>query len=623
MLKNPKTLWLILAAVLITIFESLALSSLKLDRTEGIAIYGLVILIIGYQTIWKGVKAAVFFDFSSIQLLMLIAVSGAFYLGEYEEAAVVIILFSLAERLEFYGMAKSQSALERLSEQIPKYAYLKGMDEPIDVEQVSVGDLIVVKPHHLIPLDGEVIKGQAFVDEATITGEPIAKDKRPGDAVFAGTLNKQGVLEVKVNKTSLDSTLAKIKEQTLDALQNKAKTQTMIEAFATYYTPGILGLAIVWTVFSWLGGAPFDAGFRQALVLLVISCPCALVISTPICFYSAISNASAAGILIKGGKYLEAMGRLKAVAFDKTRTITRGEPIVTDIISYGNHTQEDLLRCAAGIELFSEHPIGKSVVDVAKQKKLAPHDVENFESIVGKGAKADCLVCYNKHHWIGKLEFILEEHSVAQPIIDKVEAFQKEGKTVIVISTQREIEGLIAIMDEIRSGSRKVIASLKKMGIKSMMLTGDHTIVARAVGGKVGIQRIKAQLLPDDKVKEVRKLAHRFGVVAMVGDGVNDAPALASAHVGISMTALSGDLATETASIVILNHQLKMLPYLVRLGRKTLGYIRFNTIFAVSTKFFFVALALLGLASISMAILADVGVTLFVIFNSLRLLKFQ
>ncbi len=623
MLKDMKIVWLIIAAVLVTLFEFLSLAGIKLEKREAIIVFGTIILIIGYATIWRGIKALIKLNISNINLLMIIAVAGAFYIGHYEEAAVVIVLFSLAERLEDYGIAKSKSALDTLMEQIPKYAYLKGMDEPVDVDKVKVNDVIRIKPHHLIPLDGEVLWGESFVDESTITGEPIPQDKRLGDSVFAGTFNKQGVLEVKVTKIAADSTLAKIRNLTFNAIKNKAKTQKFIEQFSTYYTPTIIGLAIFWTLASWANGKPFEIGFIQALALLVISCPCALVISTPISIYSAIGNASAAGILIKGGVFLEAMGRLKAIAFDKTRTLTHGKPIVTDVIPFGNTTRDELLSCAAGVELFSEHPLAQSVVEAAKKAKLNLHKVEKFESVVGKGAKADCLICYDKHHCIGKLEFILEEHTVPQEALDKIEALQQQGKTVIVVSTHKEVEGLIALQDEIRKESSKVISTLKKMGITSVMLTGDHSITARAVATKIGIKTVKSEQLPQDKAKEVLEMVKKHKIVGMVGDGVNDAPALASANVGISMTTLGSDTALEASSIIILNNHLTMIPYLVRLGRAALAMIQFNTIFAIGIKLLFITLALLGSSNIAMAIFADVGVTVFVVLNSLRLLKFK
>ncbi len=624
MLADPKLRWLIVSALLVTVFEILSLIGFRLEPHEAIPVFGVIILGIGYQVIWDGLNALFRLKFSSINLLMLVAVAGAFYIGEYEEAAVVIVLFALAERLEHVGISKSKSALDRLVEGMPKYAQIKGMDEPIDVSQVNVGDIIVVKPHSLVPLDGKVVGGVSFVDESTITGEPIPSDKRNGDEVFAGTMNKKGVLEVRVTKATGNSTVDKIREMTFSAIKHKSQTQQFIELFSSYYTPAILVLAFLVTFLPPLFGIrELEESFKQALTLLVISCPCALVISTPIAIYSAIGNASSAGILIKGGRYLEAMGQLKAIAFDKTRTLTYGRPIVTDVVPFNGHSREDLLSCAAGVELFSEHPLAQSIVDAAKKEGLTPHKVEEFESVVGKGAKAECLVCPDRHHCIGKLEFILEEHHVSNEVKAELSRLQSEGKTVIIVSSDKEVEGIIAIEDEVRSEAASVIKSLNSHDIKSVMLTGDHKLTAKAVGKLVGIKDCKSELLPQDKAAEVSALAKKYTIVGMVGDGVNDAPALASASVGISMTSLGSDSAIEAANIVILNDHLKMIPYLVRLGKETLNLIRFNTMFALVLKLLFVALAVFGLSNLALAIFADVGVTLIVILNSLRLLSFE
>lgn len=623
MLRDSKLRWLIFTGLLVAIFEGFSLFGFRLEPYEAIPVFGAIIIAIGYQVIFDGIKALFRLNFGSINLLMLVAVIGAFYIGEYEEAAVVIVLFSLAERLEHVGISKSKSSLDRLVEEMPNYAQIKGMDEPIDVGQVDLGDVIVVKPHQLIPFDGEVISGDSFVDESTITGEPIPSDKGIGDEVFAGTMNRQGVLEVRVTRKSGTSTIDKIREMTFNAIKHKAKTQQFIEQFSSYYTPIILLLAFAWTLIPpFLGIREFEESFKQALTLLVISCPCALVISTPISIFSAIGNASAAGVLIKGGRYLEAIGQIKAVAFDKTRTLTYGNPIVTDVIPFNGSTREGLLSCAAGVEIFSEHPLANSIVKAAKKEGLTPHQVENFESVVGKGAKAKCLVCRDSHHSIGKLDFILEDHSVSDEIIAKLEELQKEGKTVIVVSSGRHVEGLIAIEDEVRGDASGVVKNLNKQGIKTVMLTGDNKVTAVAVAKSVGIKSVKSEMLPQAKAKEIARLMEKYEIVAMVGDGVNDAPALALSSVGISMSTLGSDTAIEAASIVILNDHLTMIPYLIRLGKETLSMIRFNTTLAVVVKLFFVALALIGLSNLVLAIFADVGVTILVVLNSLRLMKF-
>ncbi len=476
----------------------------------------------------------------------------------------------------------------------------------------------------MIAMDAEVVTGASSVDESTITGEPLPKDKHVGDSVFAGTLNMQGYLEAKVTKLAQDSTLSTIINTTFAATKTKAETQRFIETFSGYYTPAIILIAVLLTtVPTLLFGAPFEPWFREALTLLVIACPCALVISTPISIYGAIGNASAKGALVKGGKYIEAIGRVKAVAMDKTRTLTYGKPKVTDVLPFGETTREHLLACAAGIESYSEHPLAQAIVSAANMENLVIHNVANFQAVLGKGAKADCVVCYDKHHCIGKLPFISEEHEVQDEIISRVEALQKAGKTSVVISSHDAVEGIIALTDEIKPESKQAVAELRELGVVTVMLTGDNHAPAEAVAAMVGITEVKAEMLPEDKAVAIRELTAKYGVVAMVGDGVNDAPALALSSVGVAMGAAGSDTAIEAASIAILNDRLELIPYLVRLGRKTISTIKINTTLAVATKLVFIVLAILGISSLALAILADVGVTVLVILNSLRLLNFK
>lgn len=622
MFSDPKFIWLLATCILIGTLEFLSLAGIRLPPGIDIPFFLLIILGIGYKTLWHGFQALITLNFKSINALMLIAVFGAFYLGKYEEAAVVIVLYTLAEKLEDIGIETSQSALGALIEKMPKFVTLKQGNRQVPIDEVKVTDVILIKPFSMIALDGKVVSGSSYVDESAITGEPIPKDKFVGDTVYAGTLNKNGFLEVEVTKTAQDTTFAKIKELTFQATKVKASTQKFIESFAQYYTPSVILLAFLWVVVpTVIFQQPFDPWLLKGLSLIVIACPCALVISTPIAIYSAIGNASTHGALIKGGRYLEAIGQITAIALDKTRTLTYGQPIVSDIIPFGKSTKEHLLACAAGIEVFSEHPLAQSIVEAAKQGKLTPHDAENFQSVVGKGAKADCLVCEDRHHCIGKLSFIVEEHHVPQPIVDEVDRLQKQGKTSLVIATHQEVEGIIALTDEIRPESKALIAGLKKLGIRPVMLTGDHLASAQFVAQEVGITEIKADLLPEDKASIIKELVNQHKSVAMVGDGVNDAPALALSNVGISIGSLGSDTALEAASIVILNDRLDIIPFLVRLGRKTISIIKFNTGLAISIKLIFIVLALFGMSNLALAIFADVGVTLIVILISLRLLK--
>jgi Zn2+/Cd2+-exporting ATPase len=623
---DAKFRWLVFSVAVVAVFEFLSLSGWHLPPRVGAPFFAVIILAVGWRTLLHGLKALTKLNFRSINLLMVIAVVGAFYLGQYEEAAVVIVLFALGERLEEFGIQTSKSALQALVDRTPKTATVKaeGGTKEIPVVEVAVGDVLIIKPSDMIALDAEVTSGSSSVDESTITGEPLPKDKHAGDPVFAGTLNLQGYLEARVTKLSADTTLAKIINTTFAATKTKAETQKFIERFSAYYTPTIiliaLLLAVVPTVFF---GRPFEPWLREALTLLVIACPCALVISTPISIYAAIGNASARGALVKGGKYIEAVGRVRAVALDKTRTLTYGRPKVTDVLPFGEATREHLLACAAGIEGYSEHPLAQSIVEAARAENVTPHGAENFEAVLGKGVKADCVVCYDKHHCIGKLPFITEEHQAQAEVVARVDALQREGKTSIVVSNEREVEGIIAVTDELKPESRAAVAELTRLGIETVMLTGDNHAPARAVADQVGIREVKAEMLPEDKAEAIRELMAKYGTVAMVGDGVNDAPALALASVGIAMGAAGSDTAIEAASIAVLNDRLELIPYLIRLGRRTVTTIKLNTALAIATKLLFVVLAIAGMSSLALAIFADVGVTVIVILNSLRLLRFE
>jgi Zn2+/Cd2+-exporting ATPase len=626
--QDRKFLWLVASVALVAVFEFLSLmgEGYKLRRDIALPFFAALILAVGWRTLWNGLKALSKLNFRSINLLMTIAVIGAFYLGEYEEAAVVIVLFALGERLESFGIQSSKSALQALVDRTPKTALVRreNIEWELKLEEINVGDRLIIKPSDMIALDAEVITGASSVDESTITGEPLPKDKHAGDKIFAGTLNMQGYLEAKVLKTAKDTTLAKIIETTFAATKTKAETQKFIETFASYYTPSIIVIAaLLVTVPTLFFNQPFNPWFEQAITILVIACPCALVISTPISIYAAIGNASKRGALVKGGKYIEAIGQIKAVAMDKTRTLTYGKPKVTDVLPFNDVTREHLLACAAGIESYSEHPLATAIVAAANEEKIDIHAVENFQAVMGKGAKADCVVCYDKHHCIGKLPFITEEHQVQKEVVSRVEALQKEGKTSVVISSHDGVEGVIALTDEIKTESKQAVAELRELGVEVVMMTGDNHAPAEAVAKEVGIREVKAEMLPEHKADGIKQLLEKYGATAMVGDGVNDAPALALSSVGVAMGAAGSDTAIEAASIAILNDRLELIPYLVRLGRRAIQTIKINTTAAIATKLVFVILAIFGLSSLALAIFADVGVTVLVILNSLRLLNFK
>ncbi len=623
--SDRKFQWLVVSVAVVAVFEVVALLGWHLPPLIAFPFFAAIILAIGWRVILKGLQALSRLNFQSINLLMLIAVVGAFYLGQYEEAAVVIVLFALGERLETYGIETSKSSLQSLIERTPKTATVKREEDTfeLDLVKIKVNDVLVVRPSEMIAMDAIVVGGNSSVDESTITGEPIPQDKHKGDRLFAGTLNMQGYLEARVTKLSKDSTLSKIIETTFQATKTKARTQKFIESFSGFYTPAVILIAgLLVAVPTLLFGKPFEPWFLEALTLLVIACPCALVISTPISIYSAVGNASKRGVLIKGGKYIEALGQIKALAMDKTRTLTYGKPYVTDVIPFGDRTREHLLACAGGIETYSEHPFAQAITSAARAENLDLHSAENFKSVLGKGVSADCVVCYDKHHCIGKLHFITEEHFVRDEIVKQVESLQNSGRTSIVVSSNSEVEGIIALADEVKEESEATVKALRNLGIELIMLTGDNHAPAQLIAKQVGIERVKTALLPENKAAAIRELIEEFGAVGMVGDGVNDAPALATSTVGISMGAAGSDTAIEASNIAILNDRLELIPYLIALGRKTIATIRFNTILAVTVKVVFVILAVLGMSHLALAILADVGVTILVILISLRLLRF-
>jgi Cd2+/Zn2+-exporting ATPase len=423
-------------------------------------------------------------------------------------------------------------------------------------------------------------------------------------------------------KTAQNSTLAKIRDMIYDSKAKQASTQQFIETFSSYYTPTIIFLALgIMLIPPLFFHAEFIPWFLSALTLLVIACPCALVISTPISIYSAIGKASSMGALIKGGKHLEALGDLEVLAFDKTRTLTTGRPHVTDVVPLGDMDKKELLSCAAGIASYSEHPVSVGVVNAAKDQKYDPHPITNYQSLTGKGAKADCLVCQDSHHCMGKLKFILEEHNVPQEVFDLVDKLQTEGKTVIIVCTHERVEGVIALEDELKSNSKELITEIISRGIEPIILTGDAPGPTKKIAHTLGISNYKTELLPEDKSKVIDDLVNAKKIVGMVGDGVNDAPALARAQAGISMSALGSDTAIDAASIVLLGDNISLIPKLIDLGRRTVKIIKMNTAGAIAIKLIFVSLALVGMGNLVMAIFADVGVTVLVVLNSLRLMK--
>lgn len=595
------------------------LSFLPVPTAVVTAIYYLAIFSGGIYVIkgaWRGIAKQ---KFLNIDALVVIASIGAIYLNELPEAAAVIFFFSLAEAFEEYGVDRSRRALQALIHKSPQTATLLD-GTTLAVADVKVGQVVSVRPGELIPLDGKVTKGISAVNEATITGEAIPKDKREGDNVFAGTLNENGYLEIEVTKESKNSTFSKIVSLIEQAQKAKAPTQEFIDSFAKYYTPSVVAIAAMIGIGApLLTGDPFTVWLERAITLLVIACPCALVISTPVAITSAIGGASKRGVLIKGGKYLEELKKIRAIAFDKTGTLTLGEPYISDVIAFEGFTEAQVLEDAAGLEQFSSHPLAKSITEYAKKKGVSPHHMQNYENIAGKGGKATCIVCDDKAHYVGNLK-LMDMHGVSvKEIVATVEGFEKDGKTVVLVSEGDKVMGAIAITDKIKDGAKETIKRIDELGVKTVMLTGDNQHTASYVAKELGITEAYGSLLPDEKVKKIQMLRDTYGSVAMVGDGVNDAPSLALANVGIAMGAKGSDVAIETANVALMNDNISNIPQVVELGQKALRVVKQNVTAALVAKVAFVVLAVFGISNLGIAIAADTGVAILVILNGLRL----
>jgi len=559
-----------------------------------------------------------------IDFLMTIAVIGAIIIGEWSEAAVVIFLFSFANLLESRSMAKARSAIQSLMELSPATACVirNGKEEEVSLKTVHIGETIIVKPGSKIPLDGTIVGGSSSVDQSPITGESIPVEKEAGDTVYAGTINQFGALEINVTKNADDTTLSHIIKLVKEAQSKKAKSQSFIEKFAKFYTPTVVAIAVlVAFIPPLLFELTFSEWFYKALVLLVISCPCALVISTPVTIVSGLANAARNGILIKGGRFLEHIGMAEVIVFDKTGTLTKGKLEVTNIISTNKLSEKEILELAASIECRSEHPLAQAIVQKAIQHSIELTNSYDVTSIAGKGVSARLN---GSTYYIGNHR-MFEENSLCNPEVDKqLELLEKEGKTTIFVGDDKETLGIIAFSDQIRSESRDTIRKFKNLGItKTVMVTGDNHITAKTIAEQISIDEYYAELLPEDKLETIKTLQKKYQHTVMVGDGINDAPALAQASIGVAMGSIGTDAALETADIALMSDNLLKLPYLIRLSRKGVRIIKENIFLAISLKFVFLVLAFAGVATLWMAVMADMGASLLVIFNGMRALRLK
>lgn len=591
------------------------------ESIQTILTFGVSILIGGYSLIKVGLLNLTKLQFD-MKTLMTIAVIGAAIIGEWGEGAVVVFLFAISEALESYSMDKARQSIRTLMDIAPNTAIIRrGKNEyEIAVEDIQIGDVMILKPGQKVAMDGEVIHGQSSINQASITGESVPVLKTIGDEVFAGTLNEEGSLEVRVTKRVEDTTISKIIHLVEEAQAEKAPSQQFVDKFAKYYTPAILLISFLVALFPplFLGGE-WNEWIYRGLAVLVVGCPCALVISTPVAIVTAIGNAARNGVLIKGGIHLEETGRLKVVAFDKTGTLTKGTPEVTSVVSLSEMNNLEILQVSASIEKFSQHPLASAILKEAKKEQIELLPVVDFQSIIGKGAKA---TIGDQVIYIGSPNLFRESMSLSSSIEDQVKELQLDGKTVMLLGTEHEVKGFIAVADQVRESSFNVIKKLHKLGIqKTIMLTGDNQSTGSAIGRQLELTDVRAELMPHDKLSVIKSLREGHGKVAMIGDGVNDAPALASATVGIAMGGAGTDTALETADIALMADDLEKLPYTIALSRKTLNIIFQNVAFALGLKVLALLLIIPGWLTLWMAIFADMGATLIVVLNSLRLIR--
>jgi Zn2+/Cd2+-exporting ATPase len=555
-----------------------------------------------------------------INTLMIVAVAGALLIREWTEAAAVVCLFAVAQWLEVRTMERARQAIRALIDLSPREARVRrdGVDSQVLVENIRVGDEILVRPGDKIPLDGTILGGHSDVNEAPLTGESLPADKGPGDAVFAGSINGHGALDIRVTRLVRDTRLAQIIHLVEMAQASRAPIQSFVDRFARVYTPAVLALAVLVALVPPMTGADAATWVYRALVLLVISCPCALVISTPVSIVSALSAAARNGVLVKGGVHLERLAGVHVVAFDKTGTLTRGELKVADVLALGDTPPSEVLRSAAAVEARSEHPVARAIVAYARAQGVDARPVARFIAAPGMGAEADID---GSRVSVGN-ERLFRERGIAVTASSELERARENGNSVVLVAVNKVVVGAIALTDRPRDTAREAIELMREQGIRWVaMLTGDHERTAARLAEELALDEYHAELLPAQKHECVRSLAKRHGAVLMVGDGINDAPAIAAAEVGIAMGAAGSDVALETADVALMSDELLRVPYAIRLARATLRNVRMNVAISLALKAAFLVMAVLGTATLWMAVLADTGASVIVVGNALRLLR--
>ncbi|WP_033580558.1 heavy metal translocating P-type ATPase [Priestia aryabhattai] len=584
-------------------------------------LYAIAMIVSGYKpakSAYYGIKSRSL----DMNVLMTVAALGAAVIGEWLEGATVVWLFALGVALQTRSIEQTRNSIRGLMDLAPSEAWVRENGQLIKkaAEDISIGSTIVVKPGDRIPLDGEIINGESSINQAPITGESIPVDKVMGDAVYAGTINESGSLEIKVTKLVEDTTIAKIIHLVEEAQEKKAPTQAFVDKFATIYTPIVFILALFIMVIPPLFDGAWSEWFYKGLELLVVACPCALVISTPVAIVSAIGNAAKNGVLIKGGTFLEKAGAINAIAFDKTGTLTEGKPAVSEVVSLAAE-ENQLLAITKTLEDYSNHPIARAIVDYTAEKKVVSLQGSNFKILTGKGVQA---TIQDTVYYAGNAKLFSDLGTPLTHCWSQIEKLQNEGKTIIIVGTAKSVLGIISVADTIRHTTVSALESLKQNGMQQIvMLTGDNEGTAKMIASQSRVDRYFADLLPEDKVKAIQQLQHEGYQTAMVGDGINDAPALATADLGIAMGGAGTDTAMETADIVLMADNLEKLPHTMKLSRKALAVIKQNIWFSIIVKVIALAFIFPGWLTLWIAVLSDTGAALLVILNSLRLLKMK
>ena len=618
----PKKHWWPLAVAGVGALAAEVLHFTDAAPTWVIALVALASILSGGLTTYKKGWIALKNLNLNINALMSIAVTGAILIGQWPEAAMVMFLFTVAELIEAKSLDRARNAISGLMQMAPDKATVQQADGSWverEVKDIELGAMVRVRPGERIGLDGEVVSGNSTIDQAPITGESLPIEKTVGDKVFAGTINQAGSLEYRVTAAANHSTLARIIHAVEQAQGARAPTQRFVDSFAKIYTPVVFLFALAVAVIPPLlmGGVWFDWVYR-ALVLLVVACPCALVISTPVTIVSGLAAAARKGILVKGGVYLESGHKLDYLALDKTGTITHGKPVQTDYLPLDPLVTESAVLLAASLATRSDHPVSLAVANAVVDKNLVLRAVDNFTALSGRGVRGEIdgeLYHLGNHR-------LVEELGLCSPALEqKLDALEQQGKTVILLCDRSGPLALFAVADTVKESSREAIRELHELGIKTLMLTGDNPHTASAIAAQVGIDQSQGNLLPDDKLKAIEALSAQGHHVGMVGDGINDAPALARAEIGFAMAAAGTDTAIETADVALMDDDLRKIPAFIRLSRQTSSILKQNIALALVIKGIFLAVTFLGLATMWMAVFADMGVSLLVVFNGLRLLR--